>query len=356
MKLRRPFFQITKEREKNLEELAKVESQLKLSYESKLKQLEDEKQFMRDVSRFQDSKVKLDVGGIIFSTSISTLCKFENSMLAAMFSGRHQLVLSEDGSYFIDRDGTYFRYILNFLRGRITEPNDLPSDRQILREIRQESDFYQLVELSAVIDEIMSSEELGLNDYSQEEINKILSTVVRTEKVSKSPLSNSRLFNHGISVASAALRHQSSTDSSSPSKAAFVVQNMTKNKLDFTGKNLTGISFSHTTFNHDVSFRNANLSGAVFYGCEFNIGCTIDFTHADLRDCDFRNCKGKEAGPKMSFGPSTFEFGNGGLVSGASSDIFVRLIQEKKIVFRGVKIEGAKFDPNVFAAIKNCAT
>lgn len=310
---------------------------------------------MKDVSRLQDSKIKLDVGGTIFSTSVSTLCKFENSMLAAMFSGRHQLVQSEDGSYFIDRDGTYFRYILNFLRGRISEPNDLPSDRQILREIRQESDFYQLVELSEVIDDIMSSEELGLNDFSQDDINKILSTVVRTEKASKSPLSNSRLFNHGISVASAALRHQSSAESSSPAKAAFVIQNMTKNKLDFTGKNLTGISFSHTTFNHDASFRNANLSGAVFYGCEFNIGCTIDFTHADLRDCDFRNCKGKEAGPKMSFGPSTFEFGNGGLVSGASSDIFVRLIQEKKIVFRGVKIEGAKFDPNVFAAIKNCA-
>ena len=37
-------------------------------------------------------------------------------MLAVMFSGRHSLVREADGSFFLDRDGTHFRYILNFLR------------------------------------------------------------------------------------------------------------------------------------------------------------------------------------------------------------------------------------------------
>ena len=37
-------------------------------------------------------------------------------MLAAMFSGRHLTAIDEDGRYFIDRDGTHFRHILNFLR------------------------------------------------------------------------------------------------------------------------------------------------------------------------------------------------------------------------------------------------
>jgi uracil-DNA glycosylase len=37
-------------------------------------------------------------------------------MLAAMFSGRHLNSQDEDGRYFIDRDGTHFRHILNFLR------------------------------------------------------------------------------------------------------------------------------------------------------------------------------------------------------------------------------------------------
>ena len=49
----------------------------------------------------------------------------------------------------------------------------------------------------------------------------------------------------------------------------------------------------------------------------------------------------------------SFEFGNGGLVSGASSEIFVRMIQEKKIIFRGTRIDGTKFDPNVYIAVKN---
>jgi hypothetical protein len=37
-------------------------------------------------------------------------------MLAAMFSGRHELN-EIDGYVFIDRDGTHFGHILNILRG-----------------------------------------------------------------------------------------------------------------------------------------------------------------------------------------------------------------------------------------------
>ena len=40
---------------------------------------------------------------------------FSGSMLHAMFSGRFDSKPAEDGSYFIDRDGTHFRYILNYL-------------------------------------------------------------------------------------------------------------------------------------------------------------------------------------------------------------------------------------------------
>ena len=37
-------------------------------------------------------------------------------MLAAMFSGKFETKPSEDGAFFIDRDGTHFRFILNYLR------------------------------------------------------------------------------------------------------------------------------------------------------------------------------------------------------------------------------------------------
>jgi hypothetical protein len=48
-------------------------------------------------------------------------------MLAAMFSGRHNTQKNDDDRYFIDRDGTHFRYILNYLRdGSTYLPVDSP--------------------------------------------------------------------------------------------------------------------------------------------------------------------------------------------------------------------------------------
>ena len=87
------------------------------------------------------STVKLNVGGQHFTTSVQTLTKDPNSMLAAMFSGRFDMKPSEDGSFFIDRDGTHFRFILNFLRtGKLT----LPERAKFLKELEEEAKFYQI--------------------------------------------------------------------------------------------------------------------------------------------------------------------------------------------------------------------
>ena len=64
-------------------------------------------------------------------------------MLHAMFSGRFDTKASEDGSYFIDRDGTHFRYILNYLRtGQLIVPND--ELVRIREELLAEAEFYQV--------------------------------------------------------------------------------------------------------------------------------------------------------------------------------------------------------------------
>jgi len=62
------------------------------------------------------------------------------SMLQAMFSGRFDTKPGEDGSYFIDRDGTHFRYILNYLR---TGQLIVPKDEIIREELLAEAEFYQ---------------------------------------------------------------------------------------------------------------------------------------------------------------------------------------------------------------------
>ncbi|XP_020624751.1 uncharacterized protein LOC110062217 isoform X2 [Orbicella faveolata] len=85
--------------------------------------------------------LKLNVGGHLFSTSLATLNKDPGSMLHAMFSGRFDTKPSEDGSYFIDRDGTHFRYILNYLRtGQLV----VPEDKVVRRELLTEAEFYQV--------------------------------------------------------------------------------------------------------------------------------------------------------------------------------------------------------------------
>ena len=87
------------------------------------------------------STVKLNVGGQHFTTSVQTLTKDPNSMLASMFSGRFDMKPSEDGSFFIDRDGTHFRFILNFLRtGKLT----LPEGATFTKELEEEAEFYQI--------------------------------------------------------------------------------------------------------------------------------------------------------------------------------------------------------------------
>ena len=94
------------------------------------------------------STVKLNVGGHTFTTSVQTLTKDPNSMLAAMFSGKFDTKPAEDGAFFIDRDGTHFRFILNYLR---TGKLNLPEGATFLKELAEEAEFYQI---QGIIDEL----------------------------------------------------------------------------------------------------------------------------------------------------------------------------------------------------------
>eukprot|EP01032_Pedospumella_encystans_P010209 gene10209-11949_t len=93
-----------------------------------------------------EPKVKLDVGGVKFTTSLTTLRRFPDTMLGAMFSGRHALPVDEDGYHFIDRDGTHFGHILNYLRSPETF-RGCPLTVEALTQLRWECDFYGLREL-----------------------------------------------------------------------------------------------------------------------------------------------------------------------------------------------------------------
>jgi len=86
--------------------------------------------------------VRLNVGGVRYSTSIPTLIKIPNSFFSAMFGGSFPLQLQDE--VFIDRDGDLFKYILNYLRrGRVI----LPQDSILRQELIEEAQFYSLSDL-----------------------------------------------------------------------------------------------------------------------------------------------------------------------------------------------------------------
>lgn len=122
---------------------------MKKAYDIMSKEAEDvrkEKEAFESVAKKLEhvhfsSTIKVNVGGQHFTTSLQTLTKDTGSMLHAMFSGRFDTKPAEDGSYFIDRDGTNFRYILNYLRtGRLL----LPGDQLVRKELLEEAEFYQI--------------------------------------------------------------------------------------------------------------------------------------------------------------------------------------------------------------------
>ena len=101
--------------------------------------------------------IKLNVGGQIFETSLTTLQKEPDSMLAAMFSKRFKPLQQKEGAYFIDRDGTLFRHILNYLRmGKISRD----TIEEVGNDLLMEAEFYNL---EGLIDIIINTNYVKIN-------------------------------------------------------------------------------------------------------------------------------------------------------------------------------------------------
>ncbi|XP_070191154.1 uncharacterized protein [Littorina saxatilis] len=142
---------LTKERAGFVEECKAERAELARQWQ----QLRDEITRMEEMNNVQKGRIKLDVGGHVFTTSQLTLTREADSMLAAMFSGRHGLKKEDDGTIFIDRDGTHFRYILNYLRDGGLSTDALPRNKQTLRELRNEAVYFQLHGLVQHIEKIL---------------------------------------------------------------------------------------------------------------------------------------------------------------------------------------------------------
>jgi len=108
--------------------------------------LEEEKAAMEKVHAFQKTKTTLNVGGHRFETSLQTLTSAPDTFLASMFSGRFELQPDAEGVYFIDRNGTHFGHILDYLRdtGSFTLSPAVTGPQRA--ELASELQFYGLLE------------------------------------------------------------------------------------------------------------------------------------------------------------------------------------------------------------------
>ena len=96
------------------------------------------------------SVVELNVGGVFYTTALSTLTREGDSRLATLFRERQDLEKDAKGKYFLDRDGVLFRYVLDFLRNQALV---LPEGFRERERLKQEAAFFGLANLEKAIQE-----------------------------------------------------------------------------------------------------------------------------------------------------------------------------------------------------------
>eukprot|EP00057_Strongylocentrotus_purpuratus_P027127 XP_011681601.1 PREDICTED: uncharacterized protein LOC576837 isoform X2 [Strongylocentrotus purpuratus] len=106
------------------------------------------------VPRSVEEFVGLNVGGVVYMTSRSTLFRYPDSLLGILFTASVPTPKDGQGNYMIDGDGQMFRHVLNYLRrGALCLPNDFQEHRLL----QQEAAFYQLPELQVLISQDLRS-------------------------------------------------------------------------------------------------------------------------------------------------------------------------------------------------------
>ena len=112
--------------------------------------LSEKDEDLETIEKIQGCRVILNIGGVRFETSILTLRKDPNSLLAKLFTKESSFITH--GSIFIDRDASHFKVILNYLRyDRKINSALLPRERRHLLELKKECEYYRLPGLRDIV-------------------------------------------------------------------------------------------------------------------------------------------------------------------------------------------------------------
>ncbi|XP_059668589.1 FH protein interacting protein FIP2 isoform X3 [Cornus florida] len=263
--------------------------------------------------------VRLNIGGKKFCTTVDTLTHREpDSMLAAMFSGRHTICHeSEKGYVFVDRDGEHFRHILNWLRDGVIPTLKDSEYSELLRE----AEYFQLLGLidgiNAVLNKKNEGEELDTELTRIDIIKCIQSEKVRFRGVNLSGLDLSKL---------------------DVDAEASIFHNATLRECEFTGANLRGALLA------GANLQSANLQDACLIDCSF---CGADLRSAHLQTADLTNSNLEGAnleGANLKGAKLT----NANLKGANLQRAYLRHVNLRDTHLEGAKLDGA----NLLGAIR----
>ena len=148
-------------------EFSEIVERERANLKAEVEALNAEKQRMEAVEVSDDDIIHLNVGGQKFSTTRSTLCQVEGSLLATMFNGRWEdsVKRDKDGVVFFDFNPEHFSWILDYLR---VKKISSPENPAVLAEVpkNQMKNFNTLLEYLGLTDEILptSSTEVVQNE------------------------------------------------------------------------------------------------------------------------------------------------------------------------------------------------
>ncbi|KAK8620333.1 hypothetical protein V6N13_066813 [Hibiscus sabdariffa] len=275
------------------------------------------------------SLIRLSIGGKKFCTTIDTLTRREpDSMLAAMFSGRHTLCQdSEKGHVFVDRDGKHFRHILNWLRDGVV-PTLTDAEYS---ELGREAEYYQLLGLidgiSSVLNKRKEEEESHAELTRIDIIKCIQSERVRFRGVNLSGLDLSKLDLSFVDFSFACLKN-----------VFFSRANLQCAK--FRDVDAEGSIFHNATLREE----GVNLPGQIYAGLYWlgqifrvQISKTADLTDANLEGANLEGANLK--GAKLS---------NANLKGANLQRAYLRHVNLRDTHLEGAKLDGA----NLLGAIR----
>ncbi|TVU48328.1 hypothetical protein EJB05_07961 [Eragrostis curvula] len=248
------------------------------------------------------SPVLLNIGGKKYATTVETLTQREpDSMLAAMFSGRHTLPHHPTtGMVFVDRDGKHFRHVLNWLRDGAIPVLSESEYQQLLRE----AEYYQMLvnkDVQGLVDYI--NERLGWKKIENSEaeltrkdvIKSIQAQRVRFRGVNLSGLDLSKLDLSEVDFSYACINNTDftcanlykakfATEEIMPFYSAVTV--LSVSNLDQHKKQLVLVEASSS------SFRNANLRECEFIGANLQEAILdgANLRSANLQDACLTQC------------------------------------------------------------------